>query len=208
MVQTLQDVDRASIADPEVQLRDIKFPKTFKDLTRERLAMNERLTPRRDPKNLAIEAKLRDRISLNLDKQPLREAITFIQNYTGLNIVPDPKAMGEEGLTTESPVSLVVNQIPLKTALKLMLRPLGLTYTVEDEVILITSSQTLQAETYPKTYYVGDLVLAVGKETQNMLHSVLNPGQQSQSAANPTAGFPNQALSGPIIRERGCRRPE
>ena len=116
VVQTFQEVDRASIADPEVQLRDIKFPKTFKDLTRDRLAMNDRLTPKKDPKSLAIEAKLRDRISLNLDKQPLSEAITFIQNYTGLNIVPDPKALGEEGVTTASPVSLVVNQVPLKTA--------------------------------------------------------------------------------------------
>ncbi len=142
IVQTFQAVDLASIADPEVQLRDIRFPKSFKDLTRDRLATNARLTPKKDAKNLAIEAKLKDRISLNLDKQPLSEAITFIQNYTGLNIVPDPKALGEEGLTTASPVSLVVNQVPLKTALKLMLRPLGLTYTVEDEVILITSTQT------------------------------------------------------------------
>ena len=35
-----------------------------------------------------------------MDKQPLSEAITFLQNYTGLNIVLDPKALGEEGLTS------------------------------------------------------------------------------------------------------------
>ena len=60
-----------AIADPEVQLRDIKFPKTFKDLTRDRLAMNARLEPKKDPKVLAIEAKMKDRISMNMDKQPL-----------------------------------------------------------------------------------------------------------------------------------------
>ena len=35
-----------------------------------------------------------------MDKQPLGEAITFLQNYTGLNIVLDPKALSDEGLTS------------------------------------------------------------------------------------------------------------
>ena len=70
----------------------IKFAKNFKDLTRERLEMNAQLEPKKDPHVLAIEAKLKDRVSINMDKQPLSEAITFLQNYTGLNIVLDPKA--------------------------------------------------------------------------------------------------------------------
>ena len=122
----------SSYADPELQLRGITMPKNFKDLTRERLAMNARLEPKQDPQVLAIESKLKDRVSINMEKQPLSEAITFLQNYTGLNIVLDPKALGEEGLTSSSPVSLSVNQIPLKSVLKLLLRPLGLTYKVED----------------------------------------------------------------------------
>ena len=40
-----------------------------------------------------------------------------------------------------------------------MLKPLGLTYKVEDEVLLITSPQASMASTYPKPYYVGDLIM-------------------------------------------------
>ena len=40
-----------------------------------------------------------------------------------------------------------------------MLRPLGLTYKVEDEVLLITSPQASMASTYSKPYYVGDLIM-------------------------------------------------
>jgi len=134
-----QQVDISSVADPEVQLNSIKYATNFKDLTRERLRMNQKLEVKKDPKVLAIEAKLKDPISLNVDKQPLSEAITFLQNYTGLNVVLDPKALNDEGLTSASPVSLTVNNVQLKTALKLLLRPLGLTYRVEDEVLLITS---------------------------------------------------------------------
>ena len=144
---------------PRSSCRGIAMPKNFKDLTRDRLEMNARLEPKKDPHVLAIESKLKDRVSINMDKQPLSEAITFLQNYTGLNIVLDPKALGEEGLTSSSPVSLTVNQVPLKSVLKLLLKPLGLTYRLEDEVVLITSPQADQSQTYPKTYYVGDLVM-------------------------------------------------
>src|SRR3974377_410928 len=134
-----QEVDKASVMDPEVQINAIKYAKNFKDLTRERLRTNARLEVKKDPKVRGTEAKLKKPISLNVDKQPLSEAITFLQNYTGLNIVLDPKALSDEGLTSASPVSLTVNNVQIKTALKLLLRPLGLTYKAEDEVLLITS---------------------------------------------------------------------
>ena len=59
--------------------------------------MNARLEPRKDPKTLAIEAKLKEPISINVEKQPLGEAVKFLQNYTGLNIMLDPKALNDEG---------------------------------------------------------------------------------------------------------------
>ena len=135
--------------------------------------MNARLEVKKDPKVLAIEAKLKDTISLNVDKQPLSEAITFLQNYTGLNIVLDPKALNDEGLTSAAPVSLTVNNVQLKTALKLLLRPLGLTYRVEDEVLLITSPGST-AQMYPQTYYVGDLIMPANKGQPNPVAAVTN----------------------------------
>ena len=196
VVQMFQGVDMAAIADPEVQMRDIKFPKTFKDLTESRLRMNAKLEPRKDPKVLAIEAKLKDRISMNMDKQPLSEAVTFLQNYTGLNVVLDSKALADEGLSSASPVSLVVNQVKLRTALKLMLQPLGLTYKLEDDVVLITSPLATQAQTITQTYYVGDLVMPPDHGPQNLLpHAAGYPEQGSQNDANPGTG-PSQGVFG------------
>src|SRR5208283_5280988 len=190
--------------DPEVQVNAIKLPKTFKDLTRERLRMNARLEIKKDPKVLAIEAKLKDTISLNMDKQPLSEAITFIQNYTGLNVVLDPKALSDEGLTSATPVSLAVNNIQIKTALKLLLRPLGLTYKVEDEVLLITSPQSSTAEMFPKTYYVGDLIMPVNRASQNAvlaatnaLNAVAPEGGNGSSGPMGAMPTPGQAPAGP-----------
>jgi type II secretory pathway component GspD/PulD (secretin) len=208
-VRAFQEVDLASVADPEVQINSIKYAKNFKDLTRERLRMNRKLEVKKDPKVLAIEAKLKDPISLNVDKQPLSEAIAFLQNYTGLNVVLDPKALSDEGLTSAAPVSLTVNNVQLKTALKLLLRPLGLTYKVEDEVLLITSPQASTAQMYPQTYYVGDLIMPVNRAQHTPLATattamgVPTPGEsataigQAASALNsgqgPATGLGNSA---------------
>jgi RNA polymerase sigma factor (sigma-70 family) len=118
----------------------------------------ERPEPKEDPNVLAIESKLNQRASMNIEKQPLSGAVSYLQNYSGLNIVLDPKALSDQGVTASSPVSLSVNQVPLKSALKLLLRPLGLTYKIEDHVVLITSPSDVRFTTYTKTYYVGDLV--------------------------------------------------
>ena len=130
--------------------------------------MNAKLEPRKDPKVLAIEAKLKEPISINMDKQPLSEAVTFLQNYTGLNIVLDPKGLADEGLTSASPVSLVVNNIQLKTALKLMLQPAradlqGRGRGGPDH----QPAGEPRRDTYVKTYYVGDLVMPPDRGPQD-----------------------------------------
>ena len=150
-----------------------------------------RLETEKDPRVVAIEAKLKERVSVDFDKQPLGEAVKFLQNYSGLNIVLDPKALSEEGLTSSSPVSLTAKQVPIKSVLKQMLRPLGLTYRIEDEVVLITNPQTgglagrlvdspsAKDETamYRKTYYVGDLI-KLGER------SIVTDGRQLEVVSN------------------------
>ena len=177
--------------------------------------MNARLEVKKDPKVLAIEAKLKDTISLNVDKQPLSEAITFLQNYTGLNVVLDPKALNDEGLTSAAPVSLTVNNVQLKTALKLLLRPLGLTYRVEDEVLLITSPSASTAQMYPHTYYVGDLIMPVNKGQWNPMAPVSNQngGPNSADGAGAmgqvgTMANPGQPAASPDMSVSKGDRPQ
>ena len=135
-VDAFQDVDAgARSSTPRSSSTGSSYAKDFKDLT-ERRRMNERLDAQQGrPQMLAIETKLNEPVTLNFDKQPLGEAINFLQNYTGLNIVLDPKALDDEGAHAATRRSTcTANGIKLKTVLKLMLRPLGLTYKVEDEV--------------------------------------------------------------------------
>jgi type II secretory pathway component GspD/PulD (secretin)/tetratricopeptide (TPR) repeat protein len=159
VVGTFQNVDASAVINPELDKNAIAFASNFKDLTKDRLRMNAKLEVKKDPKVLEIESKLKSPVTLNMDKQPLQEAISFLSNYTGMNIVLDHKALADVNLTSSSPVDIHVTNIRMESALKLILQPLGLTYKVENEVLVITNPQLSLSSTYPKTYYVGDLMM-------------------------------------------------
>src|SRR5205823_4818253 len=91
-------------------------------------------------------------------------------------------------------------------ALKLMLKPLGLTYTVQDEVLLITSPQANLGSTITRTYPVADLVIPPrhGHPTDALGASTapLDPNNlQAQAAAMAAGtGHPVPAASAPPSR--------
>ena len=58
-----------------------------------------------------------------------------------------------------SPVSLDLEGVPLKTTLRLMLKQLGLTYTVKDGFLMITSQESEDQQTEIRVYPVADLAL-------------------------------------------------
>ena len=205
-VTAMQELDKAFIVPDDVQTRSISYPETFADLTKKRREAQERMAYRKPESTLAIERKLNEPITINVDKQPLAQAMEFIRNYTGLNVVIDPKALAAEGLTMESPVTLHANDIRLKNALRYMLEPLGLTYRAEEEVLLITSPQSNTARLRTETYYVGDLVLGPN-QPRNALDGntqlasatsdpMLNPVTTNTMAQTPFGQVPASSLNG------------
>ena len=96
-------------------------------------------------KKSPVEAKLDQPVTLNINAQPLGEAVDLIHNYSGLNIILDSKGLAENGLSSKTPVTLTCNGIKLKLALKYLLRPLQLTYKVAEDVVIITPTKVDRA---------------------------------------------------------------
>jgi polysaccharide biosynthesis/export protein len=88
-----------------------------------------------EPAVSRVEAKLEEPISLSIQGRPLADAIRSIRGDTGLNIILDPEIAGEMEPET---VTLHVQQVKLKHALRYLLRPLELVYQVEDDVLIVT----------------------------------------------------------------------
>ncbi len=168
---------------PKVQVIDGPVPP---EVALDQPEKNAQPEAKKDGHVPAIDSKLDERISFNIYEQPLSGAVGFLQSHTGLNIVLDPKALAEVGLTSASPVTLSMKQVKLRTALKLLLKPLGLSYRLEDEVILITGPEAAGAKApYPKTYYVGDLLI--------------KPSTQKQTGTTPAAGVQSKIDMAPLM---------
>ncbi len=101
---------------------------------------------------------LNQEIELNFNDTPLREVVRVISKKIGANFAVDSRSLDEEGIKVTTPVSIVVSGLSARSALRLILEPLHLTYVVEDEVIMIVSRQRAKGELIVTTYAVADLL--------------------------------------------------
>jgi hypothetical protein len=100
-----------------------------------------------------------------------------------INVIIDKVKLEEETIATDTAdINLVISDITLKNAIKLLLEPKQLTYTIQDEVLKITTKADGGAKKPILAYYVGDLVTPI-----NPLFG--QGGSQSGSRAGGGGGF-------------------
>lgn len=117
---------------------------------------------RLSPVEQEIQKSLSKQVEVRFVNRPLSEVLATLSKMTGVNIHPDHNALASEGITTDTPVTLDLEQpIQLRSALNIMLSQLRLSYVIQDEVLKITSEQTRDSNTFHKVYYVADLVVPI-----------------------------------------------
>jgi hypothetical protein len=146
----LAQVDKASIP-PD---KDFSFPDNWKELSL-----------RRSKKNMLTETEkailkaLDTRISVDFTNQRFGGVIDWFEKQMGQSIVLDKAALDEIGVNSESTtVSLQLNKVTTRTALKKVLADVGLTYIVKDETIYVTTPAKAKDFMTIRTYYIGDLL--------------------------------------------------
>jgi hypothetical protein len=111
-----------------------------------------------------IREALKSPTEIDFVETPLTDAIRVLKQRHAIEIQLDDKALEELGIAADTPITRKVSGISLRSALRLMLRELGLTCVIKDEVLLITSPEVAQSTEFakPTIYPVGDLVLPRG----------------------------------------------
>jgi hypothetical protein len=89
---------------------------------------------------------------------PLTDVVTYLQDLHNINITIDHKAMSDAGSRADVQITRTLKGTTLRSALRLMLRDLRLTYVIGDEVLLITTREEAQNRPVTKHYAVADLV--------------------------------------------------
>ncbi len=159
---TMTDVERAKIQnvgdDNPLVFGDAK---RWADLLKSRkgiLGEGRTLTPAEQE----IQKSLGKFVEAKFNERPLGEVLETLSKMVGVNIHLDPQGLAAEGLTTDQPVSLNLEQpISLRSALNLLLENKGLGYLIQNEVLLVTSAQNKDKNTHARVYYVADLVMPI-----------------------------------------------
>jgi hypothetical protein len=139
---------------------DTEFPKDWRERTKGRTA-GVQLTA----KEKSILQALGSVISVDFQNMKLEDVVQYLQNATGQPILLDKEAMKELELSYESPVTLTVKGVTVRTILRRILADLGMTYVIRDESIQVTSAQRAKELMVTRRYYVGDLLAGMGALT-------------------------------------------
>lgn len=116
-----------------------------------------------DSREQDIHNALRSPTDLEFIETPLKDAIDFLAEKHEIPIVLNAKKLEEAGVNVDTPITKRLKGITLRSALRLMLGELELTYMVKDEVMQITTPEDAQSpeNMVTKVYNVGDLVVPI-----------------------------------------------
>ncbi len=159
-LNAMNDTDK--LGPPEAITNDITYSKDQSRLQaiRNRKTLEGIPLPRNTAEERNIERKMTEPVTLSFANQSLREIIDYIRGDHGINIFVDEPALAEKGITLDSPVTIKLENISLKSGLKLLLNLVHLTYVVADDVLKITTEEQARGKLEQKVYQVTDLVIA------------------------------------------------
>ena len=104
-----------------------------------------------------MPAHLSQNVSLDFDKLPLRTVIERLKTQYGLDARLDTEGGKEARVSAETPITIHVRDISLRSALGLMFRDYALDFSVDSGTLLIGRASYIEKGRILAAYEVGDL---------------------------------------------------
>ncbi len=114
-----------------------------------------------------IFAALDEPTTLQFNEETLANVVEYLKDFHGINIIIDNKALDDVGLGSDTPVTVDLSGVTLRSGLRLMLKEMDLTYVIRNEVLQITTPEEAESQLITKVYPVGDLVLPISGANVN-----------------------------------------
>lgn len=124
-----------------------------------------------------VEQVLEQPVTLEFIETPLTDVKDYLESVTGAQFYLDTRALGDVGIETDTPLTVTLKEVPLETALDVVLTQLDLTWTVRGNLLAITTPEAAQNPSMMITriYPVDDLKIEDPMETaQKWLRGQLN----------------------------------
>jgi hypothetical protein len=160
-IDTLESNERSSIPQPDEPPVVYPDAPVWEELTLRRKKYASVDLKKRGGAEARITAALQESTSFEFIETPLRDVIEYLRDLHDIEIQIDQRSLDDVGIGTETPVTRSLKGISLRSALRLLLRELDLTYIIRDEVLLITTPEEVENNLTTKVYPVADLVIPI-----------------------------------------------
>jgi hypothetical protein len=158
----LHTVEESLIPFPDEPPIVYPSPERWEEITRKRAKYkNMDLLGKEGSAEQKILETLDKQVSFEFIDMPLKDVAAYIQETYGINVVLNTKALDDAVISQDTPVNRTLKGISMRSALRLILKELGLTYVIRNEVLEITTPEDAESELITKVYPVGDLVVPI-----------------------------------------------
>ena len=163
-VDALFQVEKAHVPFPDEPPILYPDPEVWEELTLRRKKYASVDLAERGSAEQAIYDALEDDTHFEFIETPLSDVVAYLQDLHKVQIQLDTKSLDGVGIGTDTPISRSLTGISLRSALRLLLKDLELTYVIQDEVLMITTPEVAEENLITKVYPVGDLVLPISSQ--------------------------------------------
>ncbi|HEU4338629.1 MAG TPA: hypothetical protein VFS19_01055 [Planctomycetota bacterium] len=110
-----------------------------------------------DDETKTLKSRLRTiRLDVDFSQFTVTQLADYLRDVAGINIVVNPKAAEVPGTLT-----IKAKGVTIQSLLRLLLKPLGIGYTIQDGVLLIVRESELRSETRLEVIDVRDLLMPI-----------------------------------------------
>ncbi len=161
VVDTLATVETSMVPFPDDQPVVYPDATVWEELTERRKKYTVTDLKTVGPAEKKIRKELEHETTMEFIETPLQDAVDYLKDLHQIEIQLDTKALEEAGIGSDTPVTRTLKGVSLRSALRLMLGAMELTYVIKDEVLLITTTDVASNELVTKAYPVADLVIPI-----------------------------------------------
>lgn len=160
-LETLYQVELSHVPFPDEP--PIRFPPAavWQALTERRKRWAAVDLHKYSPREEQIISALRQNTDIAFADTPLEVAMQVLADLHDIPIILDRAALAEESIQPDTPINHVLSGLTLRSALKIILDELQLTYVIQDEVMKITTQTKAADILSTRVYPVGDLVVPI-----------------------------------------------
>ena len=103
---------------------------------------------------------LNTKLDLDFTETALTDVVLFLQHKFDVPLMLDRRALEAAGVGGDTPITFRAKQVRLQSVLRQLLRGLGLTYLVRNDIVYITTLEEVESSLSNGIYNIRDLIAA------------------------------------------------